>query len=77
MAKSCKPGYSVLHSENPMDDRTMYKINYIPQSMAQVERYPTPDWLKCQESVWERQGLLSRGGASSAPGGKPLVNVAA
>ncbi|CAK8677018.1 unnamed protein product [Clavelina lepadiformis] len=49
--QSCKPTDKGFSSHSPLDDDTIYKVSYVPQSMKEVERYPTPDWLKQREIV--------------------------
>jgi len=66
-------------SDAGLEDKTIYKISYVPQSMEFTERYPTPDWLKQQEEIWKRQGLLSRSGSAKGltPRATPTVQAVA
>ena len=66
-AHSFKPDRTFMQSEKALDDRTIYKVNYVPQSMEQVERYPTPDWLKQQEFLWQQQS-----GKVQPPSSRPI-----
>jgi len=47
-SKSCKPGYK-LNKSQPLDGTTIYNSAYIPKSLGESVRYPTPEWMKQRE----------------------------
>nr|XP_002130979.1 stabilizer of axonemal microtubules 2 [Ciona intestinalis] len=59
-ARSCKPDNRAFLSDSALEDKTIYKVSYVPKSMREVERYPTPDWLKQQEDIWRKTGMMTQ-----------------
>lgn len=45
----CKPGQSTVGSQQPMEGETMYSTAYVPKSLENSVRYPTPEWMKQRE----------------------------
>lgn len=70
-ARSCKPNNRAFMSEAPLQGNTIYRTDYIPQSMDMVERYPTPDWLKEQYDRWNHAGAATPRRPSSGRGMTP------
>jgi len=50
-SKSCKPVPTLLRTGAPIEGNTIYSTSYIPKSMCQVERYPTPEWIRRHEAA--------------------------
>lgn len=48
-SKSCKPNETMMRNPQPLDGTTIYNSAYIPKSLRDSVRYPTPEWMKQRE----------------------------